>query len=65
MSGSFNFSNKDIQFGRNIVTSKMSCNEYNESSFLSALKKADNYTLNGNTLELKQGNTLLLSFRKA
>lgn len=65
MSGSFNFNNKDIQFGRNIVTSKMSCNEYNETDFLSALKKADNYTLNGNTLELKQGNTKLLSFRKA
>lgn len=65
MSGSFNFSNKDIQFGHNIVTSKMSCNEYNESDFISALRKADNYTLNGNTLELKQGSTLLLSFRKA
>lgn len=65
MSGSFNFSNKDIQFGRNIITSKMSCNEYDENKFLSALKKADNYTLNGNTLELKQGNTLLLTFKKA
>jgi heat shock protein HslJ len=65
MSGSFNFNNKDIQFGRNIVTSKMNCNEYNESNFISALKKADNYTLNGNTLELKQGNTLLLTFKKA
>jgi heat shock protein HslJ len=65
MSGSFNFSNKDIQFGRNIVTSKMSCNEYDESKFISALKKADNYTVNGNTLELKQGSTLLLTFKKA
>jgi len=65
MSGSFNFSNKDIQFGRNIVTSKMSCNEYDESKFLSALKKADNYTLNGGVLELKQGQTLLLTFKKA
>lgn len=65
MSGSFNFNNKDIQFGRNIVTSKMSCNEYNESNFISALKKADNYTLNGNMLELKQGSTLLLTFKKA
>jgi len=64
MSGSFNFSNKDIQFGRNIVTSKMSCNEYDEAKFISALKKADNYTLNGNTLELKQGTTRLLSFKK-
>lgn len=65
MSGSFNFNNKDIRFGRNIVTSKMSCNGYNETNFLSALKKADNYTLNGTTLELKQGTTRLLAFKKA
>jgi len=64
MSGSFNFNDKDIQFGRNIITTRMACNEYDETAFLSALKKADNYTLNGNTLELKQGNTLLLTFRK-
>ncbi|MCW3113647.1 MAG: protein of unknown function Meta and HslJ [Segetibacter sp.] len=65
MSGSFNFSNKDIQFGRNIVTSKMACNEYDESSFLAALKKADNYNLSGNMLEIRQGNTLLLTFRRS
>lgn len=65
MSGSFNFNNKNIQFGRNIVTSKMSCNEYDETRFISALKQADNYVLNGSTLELKQGNTTLLTFKKA
>ena len=65
MSGSFNFNNKDIRFSRHIITSKMSCNEYNETNFLSALKKADNYTLNGGTLELKQGTTRLLAFKKA
>ena len=65
MSGSFNFSEKDIQFGRNIVTSKMACNEYDENVFVSALKKADNYALNGNTLEIRQGSTLLLTFRKS
>ncbi len=65
MSGSFNFSDKDIQFGRNIVTSKMACNEYNETAFIAALKKADNYTMNGNTLELRQGSTLLLTFKKS
>ena len=65
MSGSFNFSTKDIQFGRNIVTSKMACNEYDEASFLAALKKADNYSLTGNMLEIRQGNTLLLTFRRS
>lgn len=65
MSGSFNFNDKDIQFGQKIATSKMMCNEYDETAFLSALKKADNYTLNGNTLQLKQGSTLLLSFKRS
>jgi heat shock protein HslJ len=65
MSGTFNFSPNNIQFGRNIVTSKMACNDYDESSFLAALKKADSYTLNGNMLEIRQGNTLLLTFRKS
>jgi heat shock protein HslJ len=65
MSGSFNFSDKDIQFGRNIVTSKMACNEYDESVFISALKKADSYALNGNVLEIRQGGTLLLTFKRS
>lgn len=64
MSGSFNFNNQNIQFGKNIITSKMSCNEYNETGFLSSLKKADSYTLNGNVLELKQGNNKIMSFKK-
>ncbi len=65
MSGTFNFSAKDIQFGRNIITSKMACNDYDELTFLSALQKADNYTLNGDTLEIRQGNTLLLTFKRS
>ena len=65
MSGTFNFSENAIQFGRNIVTSKMACNEYDESVFISALKKADSYRINGNSLEIRQGNTLLLTFTKS
>lgn len=65
MSGKFNFNNTDLQFGRNITTSKMACNEYDESVFLSALKKADSYSLNGNMLEIKQGGTLLLTFKRS
>jgi heat shock protein HslJ len=65
MSGSFNFSDKDIQFGRNIVTSKMSCNEYDENNFLSLLKRADTYSMTGNRLEIRQGATLLLTFVKS
>lgn len=65
MSGSFNFSGNDIKFNRNIVTSKMACNEYNESAFLDLLRKADNYAINNEgLLELRQGSTVLLTFRK-
>ncbi len=65
MSGIFHFNNTSIQFDRNIITSKMSCNEYDETAFLSALKKADSYMLNGNMLELKQGSTTLLTFKRS
>ncbi|WP_207491925.1 META domain-containing protein [Aridibaculum aurantiacum] len=65
MSGSFNFSGNDIKFNRNITTSKMACNEYNESNFLSMLRKADNYVLNNEgMLELRQGNNVLMVFSK-
>lgn len=65
MSGKLNFDEKDIQFDRNIITSKMMCNDYDETAFLSALKKADSYSVNGDRLELKQGNSVLLSFVKS
>lgn len=65
MSGSFNFSGKDIRFNKNITTSKMACNEYNEVGFLNLLKKADNYNLNNEgMLELRQGQTVLMVFSK-
>lgn len=64
MSGDFKFDDKGFHVGRNISTSRMACNGYDESAFLSALKRADSYTLNGNTLELREGTTLLLTFRK-
>jgi hypothetical protein len=64
MSGSFNFSGNDIQFSRSINTSKMQCNDYDEANFLATLKKVDNYAINGDQLELKQGSTLLLTFKR-
>ncbi len=42
----------------------MNCNDYDEANFLAALKKVDNYTINGDQLELKQGSTLLLTFKR-
>ena len=65
MSGSFNFSGKDFKFNKNITTSKMACNEYNEAAFLNALRRADNYSINNEgMLEFRQGQTALLVFRK-
>ncbi len=65
MSGSFNFSQNDIKINPNIRTSKMACNEYDENAFVGDLLKVDNYTINNGMLELKQGNTTLLTFSKS
>ena len=65
MSGRVNYDTKDLRFDRNIITSKMACNEYDENSFISLLKRVDNYTVNGDMLELRQGNTLLLTFKRS
>jgi heat shock protein HslJ len=64
MSGRVNYDVKDLRFDQKINTSRMACNEYDETNFLTLLKRVDNYTMNGNVLELRQGNTLLLSFKK-
>ena len=65
MSGSINYSTKELQFDRNITTSKMACMEYDESNFLSLLKRADTYILNGNMLELRQGSIVLMKYKKS
>jgi hypothetical protein len=66
MSGSFNFSGSDIKFSKNIVTSKMACNEYNEAAFLDLLRRADSFAINNEgLLELRQGGTLLMTFRRS
>ena len=64
MSGSINYSNRDMKFGQKVATSKMACMDYDESNFLSLLQKADNYSLFGNTLQIRQGTTVLLTFKK-
>lgn len=64
MSGSFNFSGNDIKVNPNIRTSKMACNDYDENAFLTSLVKVDNYTINNDLLELKKGNTTVLTFTR-
>jgi len=66
MSGSFNFSGSDIRINKNIVTSKMACNEYNESNFLDLLRRANSFTINNEgMLELRQGSMLLMTFKRS
>lgn len=64
MSGSFNFSGNEMKVNPNIRTSKMACNEYDESAFLTSLVKVDNYSINNGMLELKKGNTTVLTFTR-
>ena len=64
MSGSFNFSGTDLKVNPKIRTSKMACNEYDESAFLGSLVKVDNYSINNDMLDFKKGNTTVLSFKR-
>jgi heat shock protein HslJ len=64
MSGSFNFSGTDLKVDNRIRTSKMACNDYDESAFIGDLLKADSYTINNGMLEFKKGGHTLLSFKK-
>ena len=64
MSGSFNFSGNDIKVNPKIRTSKMYCNDYDESAFLNSLVKVDNYKIANDMLELKQGNLIVLTFKR-
>ena len=64
MSGSVNYTNRELHFGGNVSTSKMACMEYDESNFLSLLRKADNYSVTGNVLEVRQGTNVLMRLKK-
>lgn len=61
---------KDLGDGKmnltDIIATKMACPESFklESSFMSALQKCDNYNLGEYTLELKQGDKVMLTFEK-
>lgn len=64
MSGTFNFSGNEMKFNNRIRTSKMACNEYDESGFIQALTRVNNYTISNDLLELKEGDKVLMSFRR-
>jgi len=64
MSGSFSFSGNDIKVDNKLRTSKMACNDYDENLFISNLLKAESYTINNGVLELKNGGTTVLTFRR-
>lgn len=49
-----------------VGSTKMACDNMSvERNFLDMLQKADKYVVSGNTLELYQGNLLLLKFNKS
>lgn len=64
MSGSVTYNGNELRFGKKIATSKMACMDYDESNFLSLLQKADNYSLFSNTLQIRQGTTVLITLKK-
>lgn len=62
MSGSFIIDGQSIKFNDQIMSTKMACEGYNESDFITTLLKVNAYNIQASLLELKQDNTVLLTF---
>jgi heat shock protein HslJ len=62
MGGSYSLRENSIKF--TVISTKMMCSERMdiENFLFSALEKADRYEINGETLQLYQGNKLLIVF---
>lgn len=64
ISGKFTLADNYIAFDKNIISTKMSCNNVYENEFLSALLKINTYFINKNDLELGQGEIVLMKFKR-
>jgi heat shock protein HslJ len=64
MSGKFSIYASYITIDKEIITTKMACDNYNEQRFLDLLLKVNRYTAEDNILELSQNDIVLLTFIK-
>ena len=64
MNGKFSIKESFIAVNKEIVTTKMACEGYNERPFLSVLLKINRYAVDNNVLELSQDDIMLMKFIK-
>lgn len=53
-----------LSFDKNIITTKMACPGYDESTFLNALVKVNSYRLQNEQLQLLEDSVLVMAFAK-
>ena len=59
ISGSFLFKEDALQFGENMISTKMECTGYNEKAFLDNLIKTNRYEIKDGVLQLMYNTTIL------
>ncbi len=64
ISGTYSVSGSNIQFGPNLVLTKMGCPNYDENIFLEAFDKVNHYSIKNNELQLTKDSILLMTFAK-
>jgi heat shock protein HslJ len=59
MNGSFEVNKDALSFGANMISTKMSCQGYNEKAFIDNLLKANRYEIKDGVLQLMYNTTIL------
>lgn len=64
LSTSFNLNKGLFLFDKNIITTKMACPGYEESTYLNALSRVNRYVIEGDQLRLLNDSSLIMTFAK-
>lgn len=62
--GPYSLTKNRLSVGSNLGLTKMGCPEYDEQVFLNALHRVNNFTVNGNQLQLLQDKEVLMTFSR-
>lgn len=64
LSGSYTASGNNLQFGSNMVLTKMACPSYDENNFLGAMNSINRFIIRSDQLQLLQDSTVVMVFSK-
>jgi len=62
--GTFEYTRSKLVFGKQIVSTKMACQGYNEEIFIENLLKTNNYKIENGVLMLMQDETILSRWKR-